>query len=89
MIGILTTAATAIWQSRPIRWIVLTIGAAAAVAFILWRALSSAEHRGAMAQQAKTDRQTLRKITDATHAETDANSGSPRDRRLHDRFDRD
>ncbi len=75
--------------SGAVRRALAVLAAGAAILFAVWRALDSAERRGAQERQAEIDRETLRRIDDANRAESDANSGSARDRRLHGRFDRD
>ena len=93
MIALAAGLAATLWRvvgrSGPVRRALAVLSALAAAGFVLWRALRSAEQRGARARQAEIDRHTLEKIDHANRAETDANSGSARDRRLHDRFDRD
>ena len=93
MIAFAAGLAGALWRfaarAAPVRRALAVLSAAAAVLFLLWRALRSAERRGARERQAEIDRETLRRIDDANRAESDANFGSARDRRLHDRFDRD
>ena len=92
MIAFAAGLARTLWRfmerSAPVRRALAALTAAAAILFVLWRALLSAERRGARERQAEIDRETLRRIDDANRAESDANSGSARDRRLHDRFDR-
>ncbi len=93
MIALAIGAAGALWRfglrSKAVRRALAALAAIAAAGFVLWRALNAAERRGARNRQADIDRETLRRIDDANRAESDANSGSARDRRLHDRFDRD
>ena len=89
MIALAAGLAGALWRSGPARRALAILSAAAAILFVLWRVLRSAERRGALKRQAEIDRETLRRIDDANRAESDANSGSARDRRLHDRFNRD
>ena len=89
MIALAASAAGALLRSKTVRRALAVLSALAAAGFVLWRALRSAEQRGARTRQAEIDRHTLEKIDHANRAETDANSGSARGRRLHDRFDRD
>ena len=89
MIAIAVNAAGLLLRAKAVRRALAALTAIAAAGFVLWRALRSAERRGARTRQAEIDRETLRRIDDANRAESDANSGSARDRRLHDRFDRD
>lgn len=89
MIALATGLAGALLRTKAVRRALAVLAAGAAVLFVLWRALDSAERRGAQKRQAEIDRETLRRIDDANRAESDANSGSARDRRLHDRFNRD
>ena len=89
MIALATGLAGVLSRSGPVRRAIAALSAIAAVGFVLWRALRSAERRGARGRQAEIDRETLRRIDDANRAESDADSGSARDRRLHRRFDRD
>lgn len=93
MIALAAGAAGALWRfgmrSKAVRRALAALTVLAAAGFVLWRALTSAERRGARTRQAEIDRETLRRIDDANRAESDANSGSARDRRLHDRFNRD
>lgn len=93
MIAFAASAAGALWRfgarSKAVRRALAAASAIAAILFVLWRVLRSAERRGARERQAEIDRETLRRIDNANRAESDANSGSARDRRLHDRFDRD
>ena len=89
MIALAASLAGALLRSAAVRRALAVLTAVAAAGFVLWRALNSAERRGARNRQAEIDRETLRRIDDANRAESDADSGSARDRRLHDRFDRD
>ena len=89
MIALAASLAGALLRAKAVRRALAALTAAAAIRFILWRALNSAERRGAQKRQAEIDRETLRRLDDANRAESDANSGSARDRRLHDRFNRD
>ena len=93
MIALAANLAGALWRfglrSAAVRRSLAVLTAVAAAGFVLWRALNSAERRGARQRQAEIDRETLRRIDDANRAESDADSGSARDRRLHDRFNRD
>lgn len=88
MIALAVNAAGFLLRAKAVRRALAALTAIAAAGFVLWRALRSAERRGANTRQAEIDRETLRRIDDANRAESDANSGSARDRRLHDRFDR-
>ena len=88
MIALAVNAAGVLLRAKAVRRALAALTAIAAAGFVLWRALRSAERRGASTRQAEIDRETLRRIDDANRAESDANSGSARDRRLHDRFDR-
>ena len=85
----LAASLAALLRSKAVRRALAALFAIAAALFALWRTLESAERRGACRRQAEIDRETLRRIDDANRAESDADSGSARDRRLHDRFDRD
>ena len=92
MIAVATGLLGALWRlaaRSAVRRALAVLAAGAAILFAVWRALDSAERRGAQKRQAEIDRETLRRIDDANRAESDANSGSARDRRLHDRFNRD
>ncbi|MDE0706089.1 MAG: hypothetical protein OXH59_20430 [Rhodospirillaceae bacterium] len=89
MIALAASLAGALLRAKAVRRALAVLAAGAAILFAVWRALDSAERRGAQKRQAEIDRETLRRIDDANRAESDANSGSARDRRLHDRFNRD
>ncbi|MXW92426.1 MAG: hypothetical protein F4114_17595 [Rhodospirillaceae bacterium] len=89
MIALAASLAGALLRAKAVRRALAVLAAGAAILFAVRRALDSAERRGAQKRQAEIDRETLRRIDDANRAESDANSGSARDRRLHDRFNRD
>ncbi len=89
MLAAIASLAGILWRSGPVRRALAAASAVAAVGLVLWCALRSAEQRGARGRQAEFDRRTLERIDHANRAETDANSGSARDRRLHGRFNRD
>lgn len=85
----LASLGTALLGTKAGRWIAGVAAALAAIAILVWRMTRSAEERGGLKVIAKANKETLRKIGEANRAEVDANSGSARDERLHDRFDRD
>ena len=89
MIALAASLAGALLRAKAVRRALAVLAAGAAILFAVRRALDSVERRGAQKRQAEIDRETLRRIDDANRAESDANSGSARDRRLHDRFNRD